>query len=51
MPLWLILIIVGVILAIVGFAGVGNILIWIGVIILVVGLIMTLLSRRGGSRV
>ena len=39
MPLWLILIAVGIILAIVGFAGVGNILIWIGVISLVVGLI------------
>ena len=50
MPLWLILIVVGVILAIVGFAGVGNILIWIGVIILVVGLIGTLVGRRG-SRV
>ena len=50
MPLWLILIAVGVILAIVGFAGVGNILIWIGVIILVIGLIGTLLGRRG-SRV
>ncbi|WP_426566205.1 hypothetical protein ACPPVT_06525 [Angustibacter sp. McL0619] len=48
MPFWLILIVVGVILAIIGFAGVGNILIWIGVIILVVGLVMTLLSRRGG---
>jgi hypothetical protein len=50
MPLWLILIAVGIILAIVGFAGVGNILIWIGVIILVIGLIGTLLGRRG-SRV
>ncbi|WP_426566138.1 hypothetical protein ACPPVT_06150 [Angustibacter sp. McL0619] len=50
MPLWLILIAVGVILAIVGFAGVGNILIWIGVIILVIGLIGTLVGRRG-SRV
>jgi hypothetical protein len=50
MPLWLILIAIGIILAIVGFAGVGNILIWIGVIILVVGLIGTLVGRRG-SRV
>jgi membrane protein implicated in regulation of membrane protease activity len=47
MPLWLILIAIGVILAIIGFAGVGNILIWIGVIILVIGLIGTLLGRRG----
>lgn len=48
MPLWLVLIIVGVILAIVGFAGVGEILIWIGVAVLVIGLI---LSFTGRSRV
>jgi hypothetical protein len=46
-PLWLILVIVGVILAIIGFAGVGQILIWIGVIVLVVGLILSFTSRRG----
>ena len=45
--MWLILIIVGVILAIIGFAGVGQILIWIGVALLVVGLIMSLVGRRG----
>jgi membrane protein implicated in regulation of membrane protease activity len=47
-PLWLILIVVGVILAIVGFAGVGNILIWIGVIVLVVGRILSFTGRRTG---
>lgn len=47
MPLWLILVIVGVILAIIGFAGVGQILIWIGVIVLVVGLVLSFTSRRG----
>lgn len=46
MPLWLVLIIVGVILAIIGFAGVGQILIWIGVVVLVVGLILSF-TRRG----
>jgi hypothetical protein len=46
-PLWLILVIVGVILAIVGFAGVGQILIWIGVAVLVVGLILSFTGRRG----
>jgi hypothetical protein len=46
-PLWLILVIVGVILAIIGFAGVGQILIWIGVIVLVVGLVLSFTSRRG----
>ncbi|MGN6089248.1 MAG: hypothetical protein ACTHMZ_15610 [Actinomycetes bacterium] len=48
MPMWLLLVIAGVILAIIGFAGVGQILIWIGVIVLVVGLI---LSFTGRSRV
>jgi membrane protein implicated in regulation of membrane protease activity len=46
-PLWLILVIVGVILAIIGFAGVGQILIWIGVIVLIVGLVLSFTSRRG----
>ncbi|ROS77010.1 hypothetical protein [Cellulomonas sp. PhB143] len=50
MPLWLIILIVGVILVIVGFAGVGQILIWIGVVILVVSLVIWLLNR-GKSRV
>ena len=45
--LWLILIIVGVILAIIGFAGVGQILIWIGVAVLVIGLILSFTGRRG----
>jgi len=47
MSLWLILIILGVILAIIGFAGVGQALIWIGVIVLVVGLILSFTGRRG----
>jgi len=50
MPLWLALIAVGIILAIVGFAGVGSLLIWIGVVVLIVGAVMTLVSRSG-SRV
>jgi membrane protein implicated in regulation of membrane protease activity len=45
MSLWLLLIIVGVILAIVGFAGVGQLLIWIGIAVLVVGLILSFTSR------
>jgi hypothetical protein len=43
--LWLLLIVAGVILAILGFAGVGQALIWIGVIILVAGLILSLAGR------
>ncbi len=46
MPLWLILLIVGVVLAIIGFAGVGQILIWLGVAVLVVGLVLSFTSRR-----
>ena len=47
MPLWLILIVVGIVLALVGFGGAGNLLIWLGVIILVVGVVLTLLNRSG----
>jgi hypothetical protein len=45
MPLWLTLIVVGVILAIVGFAGVGHWLIYLGVIVLIVGAVLTLVGR------
>ncbi|MFC5999543.1 hypothetical protein ACFP6A_12550 [Quadrisphaera sp. GCM10027208] len=47
MSLWLLLIIVGVVLAVIGFAGVGEILIWLGVAVLVVGLILSFTGRRG----
>lgn len=46
MALWLTLIVVGVILAILGFAGIADFLIWLGVIVLVVGLISSLVTRR-----
>lgn len=45
MPLWLILLIVGVVLAIIGFAGVGQILIYIGIAVLVVGLVLNFTGR------
>lgn len=48
MALWLTLIVVGVILAILGFSGVANFLIWLGLIVLVVGLILSFVGR--GSR-
>lgn len=48
MALWLTLIVVGVILAILGFAGVAKFLIWLGLIVLVVGLVFSLIGR--GSR-
>lgn len=50
MPLWLILIAVGVVLAVIGFSGVAEFLIWVGVVVLVVGLVGILLGR-GRSRV
>ncbi|AEI12738.1 MULTISPECIES: hypothetical protein [Cellulomonas] len=46
MSTWLILIILGVVLLILGLAGIAKILIWIGVAVLVVSLIMSLLGRR-----
>ncbi|PFG43612.1 hypothetical protein ATJ88_2318 [Isoptericola jiangsuensis] len=45
MPLWLILIIIGVVLLVLGLAGVAKILLWIGVAILVVSLVLALLNR------
>ena len=51
MPLWLILIVVGVVLAVVGVAvEAAQLLIWLGVIVLVGGLVLSLV-RRGGARV
>ncbi|WP_193312895.1 hypothetical protein [Georgenia subflava] len=51
MSLWLILIIVGVVMLILGVATeIGSFLIWLGVIVLVVSLIMTFVSR-GRTRV
>jgi len=51
MSLWLILIIVGVVMLIIGVAvEAAQVLIWIGVAILVVSLIMSLVGR-GRSRV
>ena len=50
MSAWLLLIVLGVILAVIGFGGAGQILIWVGIVVLVAGLVMTLVSR-GGTRV
>ena len=46
MPAWLILILVGVVLVILGLATeIGQFLIWIGVVVLVVSLVLGLLRR------
>jgi len=51
MPTWLILIIVGVVLVILGVATeIGQFLIWIGVVVLVISLILGLVGR-GRNRV
>lgn len=51
MPTWLLILIVGVVLLVVGVAvEAAKILIWIGIAVLVISLIMGLM-RRGGARV
>ena len=51
MPSWLILILVGVVLVVLGVAtGIGQWLIWIGVAVLVISLILGLVGR-GRSRI
>lgn len=45
MPLWLVLIVAGVVLLILGLAGIAKILIWIGIVVLVVSLIGLLFTR------
>jgi high-affinity Fe2+/Pb2+ permease len=46
-PAWLILILIGVVLVILGIAtDIGQFLIWIGVIVLVVSLVMGFMGRR-----
>jgi hypothetical protein len=47
MPLWIVLVVIGVVLAVLGFSGIAEILIWIGIIVLVAGLIGILVGRRG----
>ncbi|MBE1878403.1 hypothetical protein [Myceligenerans pegani] len=47
MPSWLILIIIGVVLVVLGIATeIGQFLIWIGVIVLVISLILGLVRRN-----
>lgn len=51
MPSWLLLILVGVVLVVLGVAtSVGHFLIWIGVVVLVVSLVLGLVGR-GRTRV
>jgi uncharacterized membrane protein YtjA (UPF0391 family) len=51
MPTWLLILIVGVVLLVIGVAvEAAKILIWIGIAVLVISLIMGVM-RRGGARV
>ncbi|WP_197024765.1 hypothetical protein [Cellulomonas sp. KRMCY2] len=50
MPTWLIILLVGVVLIIVGFGGVGQTLVYIGIAVLVLSLILGLVGR-GRARV
>ena len=51
MPSWLLLILIGVVLVILGVAtSIGHFLIWVGVVVLVVSLILGV-GRRGRARV
>jgi len=50
MPSWLIILLVGVVLVILGVAtSIGKFLIWIGVVVLIVSLVLSLVGR--GRRV
>ncbi|MEG3616617.1 MULTISPECIES: hypothetical protein [Isoptericola] len=45
MPLWLILIIIGVVLLVLGLTGIAEFLLWVGVAVLVVSLVLALVRR------
>lgn len=51
MPSWLLILLIGVVLVIVGFSGVGSFLIWIGIAVLVVSLVLALVGRGKSSRI
>ncbi len=51
MPSWLLLILVGVVLLVLGVAtSIGHFLIWIGVVVLIVSLVMGLVGRSSRVR-
>lgn len=45
MALWLTLIIIGIIVAVLGFGGLGSWLIYVGIAILVIGVVVSLIRR------
>ncbi|WP_426593202.1 glycosyltransferase [Cellulomonas sp. McL0617] len=50
MPAWLALLVVGLVLVVLGFAGLGAILLWGGIAIVLAGLVMTVVSLRRGQK-
>ncbi len=44
MPLWVLLVLLGVVLSVLGFAGLGNLVLWAGLALVVVGLVVSVLS-------
>ncbi|WP_169796291.1 hypothetical protein [Sanguibacter suarezii] len=51
MPSWLLILLIGVVLIILGFSGVGSFLLWIGIAVLVVSLVLALVGRGKSSRI
>ncbi|MBF0723524.1 MULTISPECIES: hypothetical protein [Sanguibacter] len=50
MPSWLIILLVGVVLLVLGFAGVAKFLIYVGIAVLLVSLILGFLGGRSSKR-
>ncbi|WP_421742657.1 hypothetical protein [Cellulomonas sp.] len=50
MPLWLIITLVGVALVVGGFTGLGTILLWLGLIIVLTGLVGAVRAQRRSRR-
>lgn len=51
MPAWLLILIVGVILLVLGLTGIAKFLLWVGIIVLVVSLVLALVGRGNRSGV
>lgn len=46
MPIWIVLVLVGSALAVLGFAGLGSVLIWVGAFVVLSGIVMTIVRFR-----
>ena len=50
MPVWIVLVLGGTVLAVLGLAGLGSILLWVGAYIVLSGIVMTIVSLRRTRR-